>query len=112
MAEDTESLSRIARLRSRLRSTNQIDKKRWWEVANLWWNLTIKGVVGLTAILAFVVIMHLFYGVLFQEAVVIEPISVPKDIQEKNGYTSNVAALHLRDALNKYAERAHTSATG
>jgi tetratricopeptide (TPR) repeat protein len=112
MAEDTESLSPIARLRSRLYSTNQIDKKRWWEVANLWWNLTIKGVLGLTAILAFVIIMHLFYGVLFQEAVVIEPISVPKDIQEKNGYTPNVAALHLRDALNRYAERAHTSATG
>jgi tetratricopeptide (TPR) repeat protein len=67
-------------------------------------NLIIKGVLGL-AILAFIIV------VLVPRSVVIEPISVPKDMEER-GYTPNVAALHLLDAMNKYAVRARTSGAG
>jgi hypothetical protein len=45
--------------------------------------------------------MLLFDEVLLQRSIVIQPISVPNDL-EQNGYTSAVAAIHLRDALNKY----------
>jgi tetratricopeptide (TPR) repeat protein len=71
----------------------------------------IKGVLGLAAILTFAVITNLLYEALFNRSVVIEPISVPKDLEEK-GYTPDVAALHLLDAMNKYVVHAHTSGAG
>jgi len=93
------------------RSTNQIDRKHRWETANRWWTFAIKGVLGLAAILTFAVITNLLYEALFKRSVVIEPISVPKDM-EANGYTPDVAALHLLDAMEKYVVRAHTGGTG
>jgi tetratricopeptide (TPR) repeat protein len=92
-------------------SSNQKDKKHWWEVANLWWNLTVKGILGLATFSAVIFIMLLFYDVLFHRLVVILPISVPKDMEEK-GYTPDVAARHLRDAMNRYVVDARTSAAG
>ena len=89
-------------------SSNQKDKKHWWEVANLWRNLTIKRILGLATIFAF---MLLSYGVLFHRLVVIEPISVPKNLEGK-GYTPDVVARHLRDAMQKYVVDARTSAAG
>jgi len=106
MATETESPNRREH-----RSTNQIDRKHRWETANRWWTFAIKGVLGLAAILTFAVITNLLYEALFKRSVVIEPISVPKDM-EANGYTPDVAALHLLDAMEKYVVRAHTGGTG
>src|SRR5262249_58491673 len=58
-------------------SSNQKDKKHWWEVANFWWNLTVKGILGLATFSAVIFIMLLLYDVLFHRLVVILPISVP-----------------------------------
>jgi hypothetical protein len=106
MATETESSDRHERP-----STNQIDSKHWWETAKRWWTFVIKGVLGLAAILTFAVITNLFYEALFKRSVVIEPISVPKDM-EAAGYTPDVAALRLLDALNKYVVQARTSGAG
>src|SRR6266481_2855664 len=97
MATENESPNRREH-----RSTSQIDSKHWLETANRWWTFVIKGVLGLAAILTFAIITNLFYEALFGRSVVIEPISVPKDM-EAAGYTPDVAALHLLDAMNKYA---------
>jgi tetratricopeptide (TPR) repeat protein len=106
MATETELPDRRER-----RSTDQIDRKHWWDTASRWWTFVIKGVLGLAAILTFAVITNLFYEALFKRSIIIEPISVPKDM-EANGYTPDVAALHLLDAMNKYAEHARTSGAG
>jgi len=106
MATETESPNRRER-----RSTNQVDSKHWWETANQWWTFVVKGVLGLAAILTFAVITNLFYEALVRRSVVIEPISVPKDM-EAVGYTPDVAALQLLDAMEKYVVRAHTGGTG
>src|SRR5260370_1028315 len=92
-------------------STNQIDSTDWRETANRWGTFATRGVLGLAAILAFAVITNLFYEALFKRSVVIEPISVPKDM-EAAGYTPDVAALRLLDALNKYLLQARTSGAG
>src|SRR5260370_3951261 len=128
MATETELANRLERFRSRLRSIPQIDRarpdeithprKHWLETADRWWAFVIKGVpfvikgvFGLASVLAFAVIAKLFYEALFGRSVVIEPISVPKDM-EAAGYTPDVAALHLLDAMNKYVVRARTSGAG
>jgi tetratricopeptide (TPR) repeat protein len=82
--------------------------KRCWKIAS---SFAISGILGLAAILTVVVITHLFYEALFEPSVVIEPISVPKEV-EAIGYTPDVAALHLLDAMEKYVVRAHTGGTG
>jgi tetratricopeptide (TPR) repeat protein len=92
-------------------SSNQKAEKHWWEVANRWWSLTIKGILGFATFSAAIFIMLLFYGVLFHRLVVILPISVTKDMEEK-GYTPDVTASHLRDAMNRYVVDARTSAAG
>jgi tetratricopeptide (TPR) repeat protein len=96
MATETESPNVLERL------------KHCWEIA---WSVAINGLLGLTAILTVVIVAHLFYEALFEPSVVIEPISVPKDM-EATGHTPDVAALHLLDAMEKYVVRAHTGGTG
>jgi tetratricopeptide (TPR) repeat protein len=93
MATETESLNLL---------------QRCWKIAS---SFVISSILGLAAILTVVVITHLFYEALFETSVVIEPISVPKDM-EPAGYTPDVAALHLIDAMEKYVVRAHTGGTG
>jgi hypothetical protein len=60
-------------------------------------------VVG-AATLAFVA--TLFYEVFFVQSIVIKSISVPKELEE-DGDASDIAATHLRDALQKYVNLAH-----
>jgi tetratricopeptide (TPR) repeat protein len=43
---------------------------------------------------------------MFQRSIVIQPISVTKELAE-HGYTPDVASIHLRDALQRYAELSH-----
>jgi tetratricopeptide (TPR) repeat protein len=54
-----------------------------------------------------VTILLLLFEVLTPRSVAILPISVPEYLED-NGYTANVAAIRLRDALRKFAERANT----
>lgn len=55
---------------------------------------------------SFVAAGALLYQVLNEQSIAIEPISVPKQLQD-NGYTPDVAAARLRDALSKFAEDAN-----
>jgi tetratricopeptide (TPR) repeat protein len=54
-----------------------------------------------------VVFLFLLNGLLTPRSIVILPITVPKYLQD-DGYTGTVAAIRLRDALRKFAERANT----
>jgi len=58
-------------------------------------------------IIAGTLVLLLLYEVLFPQSIVILPISVPNRLDE-SGYTPNVAATHLRDALNKRVGDANT----
>jgi tetratricopeptide (TPR) repeat protein len=82
--------------------------KHSWEIAS---SFAINGVLGLAALLSVVVITNLFYEALLKRSIVIEPILVPKDM-EANGYTPDVAALHLIDTMNKYVVHARTGDAG
>jgi tetratricopeptide (TPR) repeat protein len=106
-----EGSCRLARFRDRLGAPDKPQHNGFWETADLWWGRVLKAVGGAGALLAFAIIVWLFYDVLFERSIAIRPISVPKLLQER-GYTSDVAAIHLRDALNAYAANARTSALG
>src|SRR5258707_1372728 len=57
-------------------------------------------------IAAVVAVLLLLYAILTHRSIAIQPISVPRYLQE-NGYTANIAAIRLRDALVRFAEKAN-----
>jgi hypothetical protein len=65
----------------------------------------------LAGLLAFALIVVLLWKALIQKTIAIAPISVPKTVAE-NGYTADVAAQRLHDALNKVIEVAHSNKQG
>jgi tetratricopeptide (TPR) repeat protein len=101
----------LAGPRTWLRSKNA--KRLWGNVERLWvgaalvWKGMIKLALNVVAGLAFFVTVALFYQILTQRSIVIEPISVPQSLAS-NGYTPEVAARRLRDALKKYHAQAQT----
>jgi len=85
----------------------------WWRwkakhhidvVVRWWWGATKFG-MNLIGVATFFFIVSLFYKTLFDTSIAIEPISVPKPLQE-SGYSPDVASKHLRDALMLSIERA------
>jgi tetratricopeptide (TPR) repeat protein len=106
MATETESPDWRER-----RSTNQIDRKHWLEKADRWWNFATKWLLRVIAALTFLGFIYLLYQALVPWSVVIQPISVPKDMADK-GFTPDVAALHLLEAVTRYAEHVRTSGAG
>jgi tetratricopeptide (TPR) repeat protein len=80
---------------------------RWWERAALLWKGLVKFALQLVGVVIFVGIIAILIDFLTQRTIAIEPISVPRRFAN-NGYTPDVAARRLRDALNKYAEDANT----
>jgi tetratricopeptide (TPR) repeat protein len=75
------------------------------------WKLLATFVLSLVGIFTFVFIAVLLWEALTQKTIAIAPISVPRVLAE-NGYTADVAAQRLHDALNKVVEDAHTSKNG
>jgi len=68
-------------------------------------------VLSVASVCAVAIIVVLLWKALTQKTIAIAPISVPKTIAE-NGYTADVAAQRLHDALNKVVEDARTSKQG
>jgi len=58
-----------------------------------------------------VVVATLLVQNLTRRTIAIEPVSVPKELAE-NGYTPDVAARRLRDAVNVFVAQAQTSMKG
>jgi tetratricopeptide (TPR) repeat protein len=81
--------------------------KRLWQRATLLWNGTVKFILNLVAVLAFLLFVALLYRIATERSIVIEPISVPQSLAA-NGYTPEVAARRLRDALTRYHEESQT----
>src|SRR5262249_50835938 len=65
----------------------------------------------LSAAIVVVVLGILVYLDVRQDSLLIEPISVPQSL-EQNGYTPQVAAQRLRDALNEYMAKAQVPLPG
>ena len=97
-------LGNLASLWRWLRAQNW---RQWWERAALFWRWIVKVVLNLVACLSFLVIVALLYEIVTRQSIVIEPISVPQ-VLASNGYTPDVAARRLRDALQRYHEQAKT----
>ena len=75
------------------------------------WKLLVTVVLSLAGVFTFAIIAVLLWQALTQKTIAIAPISVPKMLAE-NGYTADVAAQRLHDALNQVVEDAHTMKNG
>jgi tetratricopeptide (TPR) repeat protein len=76
-------------------------------VASWWWALT-KFVLNSIGAATLVFLAALVYKAVFQRSITIEPISVPR-LLARAGYSPDVAAKHLRDALVMSIEQAKQS---
>jgi tetratricopeptide (TPR) repeat protein len=70
------------------------------------WKLLATAVLSLASVLTFMFIAALLWDDLTEKTIAISPIAVPRMLVE-NGYTADVAAQRLQDALKKVAEDAH-----
>ena len=70
------------------------------------WKLLATAVLSLASVLTFTFIAALLWDDLTEKTIAISPIAVPRMLVE-NGYTADVAAQRLQDALKKVAEDAH-----
>jgi tetratricopeptide (TPR) repeat protein len=103
-------LSRIkaARLAAARARHKPSDKKRTaWEVAELYWNRFTTLAINGGAILAAGFVLYILWESITQKVISIAPISVPKELAD-DGYTPDVAAERLKDALNEFVTRAHS----
>jgi tetratricopeptide (TPR) repeat protein len=70
------------------------------------WKLLVTAVLSLVSVLTFMFIGALLWDDLTEKTIAISPIAVPRILAE-NGYTADVAAQRLQDALKKVADDAH-----
>ncbi|MFZ3328221.1 MAG: tetratricopeptide repeat protein, partial [Methylocella sp.] len=75
------------------------------------WKLLVTLVLSLAGIFTFAIIAVLLWQALIKKTIAIAPISVPKMLAE-SGYTADVAAQRLHDALNKVVKYARTRKKG
>jgi hypothetical protein len=84
------------------------DKKRTaWEFGELYWNRCVTLAINGVAILAVGFVLYILYQSVTQKVISIAPISVPKEMADE-GYTPDVAAERLKDALSDIVTRAHS----
>jgi hypothetical protein len=70
-----------------------------------------KNTLSILAVLTVALVAFLLWKALFLRALAIEAIAVPRQLAE-NGYTAEVAAQRLRDALNRFAYDADEARQG
>jgi hypothetical protein len=85
--------------------------RRVWRRVKVYWKTTASFVLSLSAVTTVIVVAALLVEDLTRNAIYIEPISVPKSMAEL-GYTPEVSARRLRDAINRVVSAAHTSISG
>jgi len=85
--------------------------RRGWRRTRLFWKALSSFVLSLTAVATVILIATLLTRELTRRALVVEPISVPKQLEE-NGYSAAVAARRFRDAINTFVTQAHASMKG
>jgi tetratricopeptide (TPR) repeat protein len=75
------------------------------------WKLLVTVVLSLAGVFTFAIIVVLLWQALTEKTIAIAPIAVPRMLAE-NGYTADVAAQRLHDALNQVVEDAHSKKEG
>jgi hypothetical protein len=85
--------------------------RRAWKHTGLFWRALSSFTLSLSAMITVVVVATLLVQNLTRRTIAIEPVSVPKELAE-NGYTPDVAARRLRDAVNVFVAQAQTSMKG
>jgi tetratricopeptide (TPR) repeat protein len=95
------------RVRSHLFWVTVASPRSLWHgtIFTIGWAYTL--VVKLPWLIAILVIGTITFQGLTQYATVVNPISVPKDLADR-GYTPDVAAQRLRDAMNEYLATVHS----
>jgi Flp pilus assembly protein TadD len=84
---------------------------RGWMAIAAFWKELAAFVLSVASICAVAIIAVLLWKALTQKTIAVAPISVPRMLAE-NGYTAEVAAQRLHDALNKVVEDAHSRKNG
>jgi hypothetical protein len=88
------------------------DKKRTaWEFGEFYWNRSATLFRNGLAILVVGFGAYILYQSVIPKVISIAPIAVPQDLA-KNGFTADVAAERLEDALNDIVTRAHSVRKG
>jgi hypothetical protein len=110
-------LARLSAAKARVSQRAVLEQRSLWQrIASSWqpigviWNAVGKFVLH-AGLLAFALIGVLLWKAHTQKTIAIAPISVPKMLAE-NGYTADVAAQRLNDALNKVVKDARTRVKG
>jgi tetratricopeptide (TPR) repeat protein len=102
----------VARLAAARARRKPADKKRTaWEVGEFYWNRFATLAKNGVAILAVGFVGFILWQSIFQKVISISPISVPKELADE-GYTPDVAAERLEDALNEIVASAHSLKRG
>jgi tetratricopeptide (TPR) repeat protein len=111
-------MARLSAAKARVSQRRVYEQRSVWQrVASSWqlirviWNAVGKFVLQLAGLLAFALIGVLLWQALTKKTIAIAPISVPKMLAE-SGYTADVAAQRLHDALNKVVKHARTRKKG
>jgi hypothetical protein len=89
----------------------RVSVRRVWRRARLFWRAFSSFTLSLSVVVSVIVIIILLIQELTRRTLVIEPISVPKELAE-NGYAPDVTARRFRDAVNAFVEQAKTSMKG
>jgi tetratricopeptide (TPR) repeat protein len=112
------NMARLSAAKARVSQRTVYEQRSIWQrIATSWqligviWNVGGKFVLQLAGLLAFALIGVLLWKALTQKTIAIAPIAVPKMLAE-NGYTADVAAQRLRDALNNVVAEARTRKEG
>ncbi len=106
------SRTKAARLAAAKSRHKPADKKRTaWEVAEFYWNRFAKLAINCGAILVAGFGFYILWVAVTQKVISIAPISVPRDLAD-NGFTADVAAHRLEDALNDIVKRARSVREG
>lgn len=97
--------------RRRITAELATDQKRQWLPTRLWrnaasvWKAIVAAILGTASVIVVAVVV---IDALVAQTISVQPLTVPKSVAEA-GFTADVAALRLRDAINQLIVQAKTS---
>jgi Tfp pilus assembly protein PilF len=103
--------ARLAAARARHIAKPADKKHTAWEFGEFYWNRSATLFRNVLAILVVGFGAYILYQSVIPKVISIAPIAVPEDLA-KNGFTADVAAERLEDALNDIVTRAHSVRKG
>jgi tetratricopeptide (TPR) repeat protein len=98
---------RIAAAPTTDRTRQRLPMRLWRHGASVWKGI-VAAVISLSATASIILVVAVFIDSLVGRTISVQPLSVPRPVAEA-GFTAEVAALRLRDAINNLAAQAKTS---